>query len=241
MRALSWVWNGLRIVHGSLGAKRAALALIVLLLPFVFHDQVRTYLEARGVRDWPVVDGTMPALVLVGGYLYWRLLRYAVTFEYVARPNLNAHMLDPGARYDTYVALGNRRLRLYHLEVENTSRFKAAHGVAAMLLEYRKAGDSRSVDIRSPLKVANSDAEGLDLNPGARVVFELGGIEVQGADTSVAAEERDGQTFSILPPGSGTIRVLVGARDVTATEQSYTVYIDTTGSMTIKPDLFGAT
>jgi hypothetical protein len=64
---------------------------------------------------------------------------------------------------------------------------------------------------------------------------------VQGADTGVAAEEREGQTFSILPPGSGTIRVLVGARDVAATEQSYTVYIDTTGSMTIKPDLFGAT
>jgi hypothetical protein len=89
------------------------------------------------------------------------------------------------------------------------------------------------------LKVANSNAERLDLNPGARVVFELGGIEMQGADTGVVAEERDGQTFSILPAGSGTIRVLVGARDVPATEQSYTVYIDTTGKMTIRPDLFG--
>jgi hypothetical protein len=240
MRALSWVWNGLRIVHGSLGIKREALALVVLLLPFVFHDQVRTYLEARGVRDWPVVDGTMPALVLVGGYLYWRLLRYTVTFEYVSRPSLNARMLDPGARYDTYVALGNRRLRLYHLEVENASRSRAAHGVTATLFEYRKAGDSRSVDIRSTLKVANSDAERLDLDPGARVVFELAGIEVQGADTGVAAEERDGQTFSILPAGSGTIRVRVGASDVPATEQSYTVYVDTTGKMTIRPDLFGA-
>ena len=234
MRLLSWLWNSLRIVHASLGLRREAIALFILLLPFVFHDQVRGYLATRGVRDWPVVDGTLPAILLAGGYLYWRLLRYVVIIQYIARPELAAQILDPALRYDTYVALGNRVLRLYHLEVENTSKFRTARRVAVTLVEYQKTGDPKSVDIRSQLKVANSDVERLDLNPGARVAFELCAIEVNGHDAH-EAEERAQQTFSILPPGSGMLRVLAEAYDAPAVEKQYRVYVDTTGSMTIKP------
>ena len=70
MRAISRVLNGLRIVHTSLGLKREAIVVLILLLPLLFHPEVRSYLAARGVRDWPVVDGTMPAIVLAGTYLY---------------------------------------------------------------------------------------------------------------------------------------------------------------------------
>ncbi len=80
----------------------------------------------------------MPALLLAGGYLYWRLLRHAVLFEDAARPCLTARILDPGQRYDTYVALGNRVLRLYHLEVENTSTFRTARGALVNLVDYRR-------------------------------------------------------------------------------------------------------
>jgi hypothetical protein len=234
MRAISRVLNGLRIVHTSLGLKREAIVVLVLLLPLLFHSEVRSYLATRGVDDWPVVDGAMPALVLTGGYLYWRLLRHAVLFEDAARPCLTARILDPGQRYDTYVALGNRVLRLYHLEVENTSTFRTARGALVNLVDYRRSGDARVVEIRSPLKIANSDSEKVDLNPGARVVFELCGVEVNGA-APASVEERAQQTFSILPNGSGSIRVFVEARNAPSREEEYRVYIDSTGSMTIKP------
>src|SRR6185312_2213894 len=232
MRAISRVLNGLRIVHASLGLKREAIVALILLLPLLFHPEARSYLAARGVSDWPVVDGTMPAMVLAGGYLYWRLLRHAVLFEDAARPYLTAHILDPGQRYDTYVALGNRVLRLYHLEVENTSTFRTARGVLVTLVDYRRTGDARVVEIRSPLKIA--DSEKVDLNPGARVVFELCGVEVNGG-APASVEEREQQTFSILPSGSGSIRLFAGARNAPSREEEYRVYIDTTGSMTIKP------
>ena len=234
MRAFSRALNGMRIVHASLGIKRELLVLAVLALPFAFHPQVHTYLAGRGVADWPVVDGTMPALILSGGYLYWRLLRHTVLFEEAAQPCLTARILDPGQRYDTYVALGNRVLRLYHLEVENTSTYRTASQALVMLVDYQRAGDSRAVEIRSPLKVANADAENVDLNPGARVVFELCGIEVPGAGQP-AVEERSQQTFSILPSGSGTVRVVLEARNAPTQSLEYSVYIDTTGAMTIKP------
>jgi hypothetical protein len=238
MRLLAWGWSGLKVAHASLGVKRELVALFVLLLPLVFHGYVHDYLAARGVRDWPVVQGAWPAVVLVSGYLYWRLLRHAVLFEYGARASLTARLLDPGQRYDTYVALGNRVLRLYHLEVENASRFGTARDVGATLLDYRKTGDAKVVDIRSRPKVANSETEKLDLNPGARVAFELCAIEVNGAGTGSSAsatDERDSQTFSILPAGSGTIRVVVDAYDAPPWEEQYRVYIDSSGAMTIKP------
>ncbi|MEI9901466.1 MAG: hypothetical protein WDN31_16490 [Hyphomicrobium sp.] len=234
MRLLSWVWNGARIVHESLGLKREILVLAILLMPLAFHPETRTFLAARGISDWPVVDASMPAVVIAGSYLYWRLIRHAVIFEYVARPTLVVRMLDPGQRYDTYVALGNRMLRIYHVEIENASRYRAAHDVAIQLVDYQKAGDSRRVDIRSRLKVANSEAEALDLNPGARVVFELCGIEVSSTQ-SLAPEARDEQTFAIVPVGSGTLRIVAEARDAPAREEELRLYVDTNGTMTIKP------
>lgn len=238
MRAISRVLSGFRIVHASLGLKREAIIVLILLLPLLFHPEVRNYLAARGLADWPVVDGAMPALVLAAGYLYWRLLRHSVLFEDAARPCLTARILDPGQRYDTYVALGNRMLRLYHLEVENTSTSRTARAALVTLVDYRRSGDVKVVDIRSPLKVANSDAERVDLNPGARVVFELCGVEVNGT-TPASVEERTQQTFSILPNGSGSIRVFVEARNTPPREEEYRVYIDSTGSMTIKPQAKG--
>lgn len=234
MRLLAWVWNGARIVHASLGVKREVIVLLILALPFLFHEYVRDFMAARGVRDWPVVDGTMAAVLVAGMYLYWRLLRHAVIFEYLARPRLAMRILDPGQRYDTFVALGNRMVRLYHLEVINASMYKTAHGVAVTLVEYQKAGDSKVVDIRSRLKVANSDAEEVDLNPGARVVFELCGVDANGAEPA-SQDKRDHQTFSILPVGSGMLRIFAEARDAPAREEQLRVYIDSTGAMTIKP------
>jgi len=195
---------------------------------------VHAYLAARGIQDWPVVDAAMPAVVVAGSYLYWRLIRHAVVFEHIAHPQLVVRMLDPGQRYDTYVALGNRMLRLYHVEVSNASRYTTARDVAVTLLDYQKAGDSRRVDIRARLKLANSDAEEIDLNPGARVIFELCGIEVNGAEP-VAPEARGEQTFSIVPPGSGTLRLFAEARDATAHEEELRLYVDTNGAMTIRP------
>ena len=84
------------------------------------------------------------------------------------------------------------------------------------------------------MKIANSDSEKVDLNPGARVVFELCGVEVNGA-APASVEERAQQTFSILPNGSGSIRVFVEARNAPSRQEEYRVYIDTNGSMTIKP------
>lgn len=234
MRLFAWFWKGGRIVHASLGVQRELFVLLILLLPLAFHPRAQTLLQAHGVRDWPVVDGTMPALLIAGTYLYWRLLRHAVFFEYVARPALTMRMLDPGQRYDTFVALGNRMVRLYHLEVVNTSVFRTAQKVSVTLVDYQKAGNSKRVDIRARLKVADSDAEVLDINPGATVAFELCGVEVSGADPT-APEVREQQSFSILPVGSGMLRVFAEARDAPAREALLMVYIDTTGSMTIKP------
>jgi hypothetical protein len=234
MRRVAWIWNGLRIVHASMGLKREAITLFILLLPLLFHARVSSFLAAHGIPDWPVVDGTMPAVIVAGTYLYWRLLRHSIIREYVARPNLAVRILDPGQRYDTLVALGNRVLRLYHVEVENRSMFRTARGVAVTLLDYQKAGDSRAVEIRARLKIANSEAEELDLNPGARVAFELCGVEVSGAEPA-AAEPREWQTFSILPPGSGTLRLFAEARDAPARQETYMLYVDTTGTMTIRP------
>jgi hypothetical protein len=234
MKMRSWVWNGARIIHASLGFRRELLVLVILLLPVAFHPGVHAYLATRGVADWPVVDAALPAVVVAGAYVYWRLVHYAVVFEYVARPTLIVRMLDPAQRYDTFVALGNRMLRLYHVEIENASRYRAAHGVKVQLLDYQKAGDTRRVDIRAPLKVANSDAEVLDLNPGSRVVLELCGIEITGSEAK-APEERGEQTFSIVPPGSGTLRILAEARDAPAREEQLRLYVDTNGTMTIRP------
>ena len=47
--------------------------------------------------------------------------------------------------------------------------------------------------------------------------------------------KKGAQTFSILPNGSGSIRLFTEARDAPSREEEYRVYIDTTGSMTIKP------
>jgi len=234
MKVLAWVWSAARIIHGSLGLTRELFVLFILLMPLMFHENVRALLAARGINDWPVIDAGMPAVLIAGSYLYWRLVRQAVFIEYVSRPTLTVRMLDPGQRYDTFVALGNRMLRLYHVEVENASRFRTAHDVAVQLLDYQKAGDSRRVEIRSQLKIANSDAEVLDLNPGARVVFELCGIEVNG-EQPVAPEARSEQTFSIVPPGSGTLRLFAEARDTPAREEELRLYVDTNGAMTIRP------
>jgi hypothetical protein len=176
----------------------------------------------------------MPAVLVAGAYLYWRLLRHVIILEVIARPSLELRMLDPGERYATLVALGNRMLRLYHLEVVNTSRFRTARRVAVTLVDYQKAGDGRAVDIRARLKIANSEAEQIDLNPGARVAFELCGVDVNGAETATA-EAREAQTFSIVPAGSGMLRVFAEARDAPAQEERLMVYIDTNGAMTIRP------
>src|SRR5262249_2221568 len=157
------------------------------------------YLDAHGFNAWPAVPGIWPAIVFAILYLYWHLLRHAVAFEYEARPGMRTQILDPGQRYDTYVALGNRVLRLYHLEVMNPSRSQTARNVSVTLLSYQLTGDKKVVDIRARLKVANSDAEELDLNPQGRVAFELCGVEVDGSVPTTPAEAREEQTFSILP------------------------------------------
>ena len=83
-------------------------------------------------------------------------------------------------------------------------------------------------------KVSRYDGIVDDLNPGARVAFELCGVDVNGAETATA-EAREAQTFSILPAGSGMLRVFAEARDAPAREERLMVYIDTNGAMTIRP------
>jgi len=138
------------------------------------------------------------------------------------------------------VALGNRLLRLYHLEVENHSNLRTAARVAVSLKSYQLTGDKKVVDIRSKLKVANSSAEEIDLKPLASVVFELCAVEANGADALGVAETREDQTFSILPVGSGTLRVVAESDDAPSIEKQYTIYINTVGAMTIKPQTAGA-
>ena len=235
MRALWYVWDVGKVVHASLGLKREAFGLIVVVLLLRFYEPARSYLTARGFSEAPDVPGLWTAVAFTGLYLYVHLLAHAVALEQAAQPSLVMRILDPSQRYETYVALGNRVLRLFHLEVENPSRSRTARNVSVTLVSYHQSGDKKVVDIRHKLKVANSDAEALDLNPRARVAFELGGVAVNGAGGPEPAEERDSQTFSILPAGSGTIRVMADASGIPAKEEHFTLYIDSVGTMTIKP------
>lgn len=229
------MWDCLRTIHSSLGLKREAFGLIISTLLTGFYEPAKAYLSAHGIRGLPDIEGVWLAAIFAGCYLLWHLLRHAIALERKARPKLSLTILDPGQRYDTYVALGNRLLRLYHLEVANLSNFTTATRVAVSLKSYQLAGDKKVVDIRSKLKVANSDAEEIDLKPLASVVFELCGVDANGADTRGLAETREGQTFSILPAGSGIIRIVAEADDALTVEKQYTVYINTVGAMTIKP------
>jgi hypothetical protein len=235
MRVLVYVWDALRTVHASLGPMREIAGLTVFVLILFFYAQGRDYLEAQGYGHVPEVAGAWPAMAFAGLYLSWHLLRHAVALERSARPSLVMRILDPSQRYDTYVALGNRVVRLYHLEVENTSTSTAARDVSVTLVSYHQTGDKKLVDIRSRLKVANSDTESLDLNPRARVAFELCGIVVNGGERVEPTDERESQTFSIVPVGSGMITVMAGARDVPSIEVQYLLYISSIGAMTIKP------
>jgi len=235
MRALRYVFDLCRAVHASLGFKREAFGLIIFFLLIRFYEPARSYLAARGFAEAPDVPGLWSSIAFAGVYLYVHLLAHAVALQNAARPSLVMRILDPSQRYDTYVALGNRIVRLFHLEVENPSRSRTARKVSVTLVSYHQTGDKKVVDIRHKLKVANSDAEQLDLNPLARVAFELSGVVANGNGRVEPAEERDSQTFSILPAGSGTIRVVAEASDTPATEARYLLYIDTAGTMTIKP------
>jgi hypothetical protein len=236
----SFVWDCLRTIHSSLGLKREAVGLVVSYLLFRFYEPAKAYLSAQGFRELPDVHGESLAAAFAGSFLLWHLLRHAVALEHRARPKLSLRILDPSQRYDTYVALGNRLLRLYHLEVENHSNLRTAARVAVSLKSYQLTGDKKVVDIRSKLKVANSSAEEIDLKPLASVVFELCAVEANGADALGVAETREDQTFSILPVGSGTLRVVAESDDAPSIEKQYTIYINTVGAMTIKPQTAGA-
>ena len=236
MRALfSYVWDAVRIICASLGLLRGAVGIVVGFLLFRFYDQFGAYLSEQGFRHLPSIRGAWVAAAFATLYLLWHVLRYAVALERDAKPILSLKILDPSECYETYVALGNRLLRLYHVEVANFSRTRTAKNVSVSLETYQKIGDKKLVDIRSRLKVANSDAEEAELKPRGRAAFELFGVEANGADTLGLAETREAQTFSILPVGSGNIAVVATADRVPPTNEHYTLYIDLTGSMTIKP------
>jgi hypothetical protein len=234
-----FLWNALRTIHSSLGLKREVFGLAVTYLLFRFYGQGTDYLLAQGFRELPDVHGAWIAAAFAGIYLLWNLLRHATELEHKARPRLALKILDPSQRYDTYVTIGERLLRLYHLEVENHSRSRTARRVAVTLESYQQSGDKKLVEIRSKLKIANAEAEDIDLKPLARVVFELCGVAVNGSGASPTAEAREDQTFSILPVGSGTIRIVAVSDDAPAIERRYTLYIDTAGTMTIKPQANG--
>ena len=234
-----FLWNALRTIHSSLGLKREVFGLAVTYLLFRFYGQGTDYLLAQGFRELPDVHGAWIAAAFAGIYLLWNLLRHATELEHKARPRLALKILDPSQRYDTYVTIGERLLRLYHLEVENHSRSRTARRVAVTLESYQQSGDKKLVEIRSKLKIANAEAEDIDLKPLARVVFELCGVAVNGSGAPPTAEAREDQTFSILPVGSGTIRIVAVSDDAPAIERRYTLYIDTAGTMTIKPQTNG--
>jgi hypothetical protein len=234
-----FLWNALRTIHSSLGLKREVLGLAVTYLLLRFYGLARDYLLAQGFPELPDVHGAWIAAAFAGIYLLWNLLRHATELEHKARPKLALKILDPSQRYDTYVTIGERLLRLYHLEVENHSRSRTARRVAVTLESYQQSGDKKLVEIRSKLKIANAEAEDIDLKPLARVVFELCGVAVNGSGASPTAEAREDQTFSILPVGSGTIRIVAVSDDAPAIEGRYTLYIDTAGKMTIKPQTNG--
>jgi len=232
-------WNALRTIHSSLGFKREVFGVAVAYLLFSFYGQAKDYLSAQGFRELPDVRGAWIATAFAGIYLLWNILRHAVALEHKARPKLSLRILDPSQRYDTYVAMGERLLRLYHLEVENLSRSRTARRVAVLLQSYQQTGDKKLVEIRSKLKVANADAEEIDLKPNARVVFELCGVAGNGAVSLEMAEAREEQTFSILPVGSGTIRIVAESDDAPSAAEEYTLYIDSAGAMTIRPQTSG--
>ena len=234
-----FLWNALRTIHSSLGLKREVFGLAVTYLLLRFYGQGRDFLLAQGFRELPDVHGAWIAAAFAGIYLLWNLLRHAAELEHKARPKLALKILDPSQRYDTYVTIGERLLRLYHLEVENHSRSRTARRVAVTLESYQQSGDKKLVEIRSKLKIANAEAEDIDLKPLARVVFELCGVAVNGSGAPSTAEAREDQTFSILPVGSGTIRIVAVSDDAPAIERRYTLYIDTAGTMTIKPQTNG--
>ena len=234
-----FLWNALRTIHSSLGLKREVFGLAVTYLLLRFYGQGKDYLLAQGFRELPDVHGAWIAAAFAGIYLLWNLLRHAAELEYKAAPKLALKILDPSQRYDTYVTMGERLLRLYHLEVENHSRSRTARRVAVTLENYQQSGDKKLVEIRSKLKIANAEAEDIDLKPLARVVFELCGVAVNGSGASPTAEAREDQTFSILPVGSGTIQIVAVSDDAPAMERRFTLYIDTAGTMTIKPQTNG--
>lgn len=236
MRALvSYVLDASHAILASLGLVRAVLGLSIAFLLFRFYDTAAARLAEHGFGYLPSLSGIWLAAGFLALYVLWHVVRLAVRLEREAKPILSMRILDPAERYETYVALGNRLLRLYHLEVENRSRMRTARKVSVSLECYQKAGDKRLVDIRSRLKVANSETEELDLKPRARAVFELIGVEADGADTMGLAEPREEQTFSIVPTGCGRINVVAEGDDVPQLAERYTLYIDLNGVMTIKP------
>jgi hypothetical protein len=234
---LAFLWDAIRVLRASVSVVRIILGAGLCFLIFRFYAPAVDFLASRGVHGFPDVPGAWLALAFACAFLIWHLLRYAIVLQRGVQPILSLKILDPGERYETYVALGNRLLRLYHVELENISRSTAARCTSVSLECYQLAGDKRQVDIRSKLRVANSEAEEVDLKPRGRVVFELCGVEATGAEaaTADAAEERDGQTFSIVPAGSGTIRLLAEAQNAPSIVEHFTLYVDRTGSMTIKP------
>jgi hypothetical protein len=235
--ALAYLWDAIRVLSASLGLIRALLGLGLTLVILHFYGIARDGRGAQGLHGLPDVPPAWLAAAFAALFLLWHLLRYAIALQRGARPALAMRILDPGERYETYVAVGNRLLRLYHLELRNVSSSMPANKATVSIESYRLAGDRRAVDIRSKLKVANSDAEEIDLKPQGRVVFELCGVETGGAEASDRAETREDQTFSIVPAGSGTITVLAEAQNAPAREEHYTLYVDARGAMTIKPQL----
>ena len=231
----SFVRDALRVLHASLGVGREIFGLTVCLVLLSFYEPGRTYLASQGFRELPQVPGAWVAAAFASLFLIWHILRYAIVLQRATMPTLSLKLLDPSERYETYVSLGNRLLRLYHVELENGSHSKSANNASVSLESYQQAGDKRCVEIRAKLKVANSDVEEMDLKPRGRVIFELFGVDAIGADAAERAEERESQTFSIVPVGSGVIRLLAEASNAPAKEEHYTLYVDHTGTMTIKP------
>lgn len=229
--------DAVQVLHSSLGIWRALAGLAIGYGLFAFYEQARIYLATLDVRGLPDIPGAWVAAAFASVFLIWHLLRYAMALHRSIRPVLSLKILDPSERYETYVALGNRLLRLYHVELQNGSRSTSASKANISLQSFQLAGDARQVDICSRLKVANSDAEEIELKPRGRVVFELCGVEVDDAGAAARAEARDAQTFSIIPTGSGTISLMAEAANAPACAQRYMLYVDARGIMTIKPQL----
>jgi hypothetical protein len=185
-----FLWNALRTIHSSLGLKREVFGLAVTYLLLRFYGQGRDFLLAQGFRELPDGHGAWIAAAFAGIFLLWNLLRHATELEHKARPKLALKILDPSQRYDTYVTIGERLLRLYHLEVDNHSRSRTARRVAVTLESYQQSGDKKLVEIRSKLKIANAEAEDIDLKPLARVVFELCGVAVNGSGATPTPESQ---------------------------------------------------